>query len=133
MRLLGCLLAVMVSVSGASAAPSVTVKVNTKGTLEFTPQNIRTLGVKQKRGDLVCVQFPLPPTKPIKLPRAHGPAQVGSPAIHEPRIYGGLRNDGGLTVARTRALTRTGPIPGKPGTAYKATVKKGMIILTPAG
>ena len=133
MRRLGWLLAVMVSASGACAAPSVTVKVNAKGTLEFTPQTIKALGVKQKRGDLVCVQFPMPPTKPIKLPQAKGPAGEASPGIHEPRIYGGLRNDGGLTVARTRALTRSGPIPGKPGTAYKATVKKGMISLTPVG
>jgi hypothetical protein len=133
MRRLGWLLAVVVSASGACAAPSVMVKVNAKGTLEFSPQNIRTLGVKQKRGDLVCVQFPMPPTKPIKLPQAHGPAQEGSPAVHEPRIYGGLRNDGGLTVARNRVLTRSGAIPGKPGTTYKATAKKSTIILTPAG
>jgi hypothetical protein len=132
MRWLGWLLAVMMSASGACAAPSITVKVSAKGSLEFTPQNIRTLGVKQKRGELVCVQFPMPPVKDVK-PTSRGPVHEISHAVHEPRIYGGLRNDGGLTVVRTRVLTSTGQVPGKPGTTYRASVKKGAIVLAQVG
>jgi len=130
MRWVGWLLAVRMSAGGAGAAPSVTVTVNAKGTLELSPQSIRALGVRQKRGELVCVQFPMPPIRTVK-PTAKSPVHEVSHAIHAPRVYGGLRDDGGLTVVRTRVLTSTGQVPGKPGTTYRATVKKGAIILTP--
>jgi hypothetical protein len=113
----GALLALAV---GAQAAPSVTVKVGGNGRLDLPPQVIRKLGVKQKRGELVCVQFPRPKPAPVKTGKTSHGFEANPPDPRAPRIYTGLRNDGGLTVTPTRALTLTGMIPGKPGTVYRA-------------
>jgi hypothetical protein len=116
-------------VTAVQAAPSTTVKVTADQRLVIPAATVKKLGLKQKRGQLICIQFPkasLPPGH--RLDDGHGHAAPAD--VRPPKVYLGLRNDGALVVPRMRALTSTGFIPGKPGTVYRGVVQKGVLVLT---
>jgi hypothetical protein len=129
--------------SGVAAAPATTLTVSKHGVLTIPPATVRSLGIRPKRGQLVCVQFPKPPLSAA--PRPKGGAKDGHGHDHDhdhlsggdptrsPKVYSGLGNDGGLLIRKVPARTATGPIPGKPGTKYRAVYKDGILVLSPAG
>lgn len=128
--------------TGAAAAPATTLTVSKGGVLAIPPATVRALGIKQKRGQLVCVQFPKPPLSALPKPKVAGKGEHGGHdhehapdprSIRSPKIYTGLANDGGLRIQKVQAYTATGPIPGKPGTKYRAVYQKGILVLSPAG
>lgn len=134
---MGSLLALALG-SSLHAAP-LTLTVRADGKLVLPPETVRKLGLKQKRGELIAVEFPRPP-EPKAVPKPGGKTGGGRGHDHDhdhagvpvrpPKVYTGLGNDGGLTIPRMKASTATGPIPGKPGTKYRAVLKDGTLVLS---
>ena len=122
-------LAALMLGTAVHARPSTTVKVTADQRLVIPAAAMKKLGLKQKRGQLICIQFPkvsLPPGH--RVDDGHGHA---APADRRPpKVYLALRTDGALVVPRMRALTSTGFIPGKPGTVYRGTVQEGVLVLS---
>jgi len=133
------LLILLAAPVSAGAAAATTVKVNPKGTLRLPAELVRR--VSTRTAPLVCVEFPpvprpkAPPKPKRASPVKPAPAGANHEHAHEPapnapvRVFVARRRDGSVEVYPRQIGGIRAAVPGKPGTAYTATIKQGKIVL----
>jgi hypothetical protein len=120
--------------TSASAAPSTRVSVGKDGRLVIGAAVVNRLRLKRATNGMVCVQFPKPASTVPKVLRPpsgrQDPHNHVAPADRPPKVFTAMRKDGSLVVHRSGTPTGAGPLPGRPGTVYVASVQSGCLVLT---